>query len=73
MSKSPPPHLLVERALALVPDASLREAAESVPVGPIVLHCSGGAGFDVLRPHRPAGYSFHPVEHLQQQEWSETL
>ncbi len=46
--------------LLTVPDAALREAAERLPLGPIVLHCSGGSDIDVLRPHRPAG-SLHPL------------
>ena len=43
-----------------VPDGSLPEAAAGLPPGPIVLHCSGAAPVDVLRPHAPAG-SLHPL------------
>jgi predicted short-subunit dehydrogenase-like oxidoreductase (DUF2520 family) len=51
---------LGEVVLLTVPDAAIAEVAARVPPGPIVLHCSGAAGIDVLRPHRPAG-SLHPL------------
>lgn len=46
--------------LLTVPDAAIADAAAAIPPGPIVLHCSGAAGVDVLRPHRRAG-SLHPL------------
>jgi predicted short-subunit dehydrogenase-like oxidoreductase (DUF2520 family) len=46
--------------LLCVPDAALRDAAAAIPPGRIVLHCSGSAEVDVLRPHAPAG-SLHPL------------
>jgi predicted short-subunit dehydrogenase-like oxidoreductase (DUF2520 family) len=49
-----------EVILLTVPDAALPEAARSIPPGPVVLHCSGAAEVDVLRPHAPAG-SLHPL------------
>jgi predicted short-subunit dehydrogenase-like oxidoreductase (DUF2520 family) len=46
--------------LLTVPDAALSDAARAIPLGRIVLHCSGAADVEPLRPHRPAG-SFHPL------------
>ncbi|MEZ4321058.1 MAG: DUF2520 domain-containing protein [Myxococcota bacterium] len=43
-----------------VPDSAIADAAQTVPEGAVVLHCSGTTPFGVLRPHRPAG-SFHPL------------
>jgi predicted short-subunit dehydrogenase-like oxidoreductase (DUF2520 family) len=43
-----------------VPDSVLAEVARALPLGPIVLHCSGAAEIDVLRPHPCAG-SLHPL------------
>lgn len=47
-------------ALLTVPDHAIARVAAALPRGPIVLHCSGAADVDVLRPHRPAG-SLHPL------------
>ncbi|RME28186.1 MAG: DUF2520 domain-containing protein, partial [Deltaproteobacteria bacterium] len=44
----------------LVPDRALPEVAATVPPGGVLLHASGAADVDVLRPHRPAG-SLHPL------------
>ncbi len=46
--------------LLCVPDDAIPAAAAALPPGPIVLHCAGALGADVLRPHRPAG-SLHPL------------
>ena len=44
-----------------VPDRAIADLAAAVAVpGVVLLHCSGAADVDVLRPHRPAG-SFHPL------------
>lgn len=51
---------LGEVVLLTVPDAALADAARTIPSGRIVLHCSGAADLEALRPHRPAG-SFHPL------------
>ncbi len=48
-------------ALIAVTDAAIREVAQQIPSGPIVLHTSGATDVDVLRPHRPAG-SLHPLQ-----------
>jgi predicted short-subunit dehydrogenase-like oxidoreductase (DUF2520 family) len=53
----PPDTTLV---LLCVPDDAIPAAAAALPRGPIVLHCAGALGVDVLRPHRPAG-SLHPL------------
>ncbi len=50
----------VDVRLLTVPDAALAEVATSLARGPVVLHCSGAATVDVLRPHHPAG-SLHPL------------
>lgn len=49
-----------EVALLTVPDAAIPEVAAGLPPCGVVLHCSGAAEVDVLRPHRPAG-SLHPL------------
>lgn len=46
--------------LLCVPDDAIAAAAAALQPGPIVLHCAGALGADVLRPHRPAG-SLHPL------------
>lgn len=44
-----------------VPDRTIEKVAQSIPAPTApVLHCSGAATVDVLRPHAPAG-SFHPL------------
>lgn len=43
-----------------VRDDALASVAAALPPGGVVLHASGAAGVDVLRPHRPAG-SLHPL------------
>lgn len=43
-----------------VPDAEIGDAAQAVPIGPIVLHASGATGCEPLRHHRSAG-SLHPL------------
>lgn len=50
----------VDARLLTVPDTALAEVAGTLPPGAPVLHCSGAAEVDVLRPHRPAG-SLHPL------------
>ena len=46
--------------LLTVPDAAIASVARLVPPGPILLHCSGAAEVDVLRPHPVVG-SLHPL------------
>lgn len=46
--------------LLTVPDEAIASVAERLPKGPIVLHCSGACGLDVLGPHAERG-SFHPL------------
>jgi predicted short-subunit dehydrogenase-like oxidoreductase (DUF2520 family) len=45
--------------LLCVPDAEIARAAASVAVGPLVGHCSGATGLDVLAPHE--AFSLHPL------------
>jgi len=42
-----------------VPDREIANAAAAIAQGPIVGHCSGATGLDVLAPHR--GFSLHPL------------
>jgi predicted short-subunit dehydrogenase-like oxidoreductase (DUF2520 family) len=46
--------------LLCVPDGEIAGVAASLPVGPVVLHCSGACDVDVLAPHVRAG-SWHPL------------
>jgi len=45
--------------LLCVPDAAIADAAGVIAPGPLVGHCSGATGLDVLAPH-PA-FSLHPL------------
>ncbi len=45
--------------LLTVPDAELASAAAAVAPGPLVGHCSGATGLDVLAPHEALG--LHPL------------
>jgi predicted short-subunit dehydrogenase-like oxidoreductase (DUF2520 family) len=45
--------------LLCVPDGEIAAAAANVPPGPLVGHCSGATGLDVLAPHE--GFSLHPL------------
>ncbi|MEA2254903.1 MAG: hypothetical protein QOG35_948 [Solirubrobacteraceae bacterium] len=45
--------------LLCVPDAEIAAAAAAVAPGPIVGHCSGATGLDVLAPHE--ALSLHPL------------
>ena len=45
--------------LLCVPDAEIAAAAASVALGPLVGHCSGATGLDVLAPHE--ALSLHPL------------
>ena len=42
-----------------VPDTAIQRAAASLAVGPVVGHCSGALGLDVLAPHECFG--LHPL------------
>jgi predicted short-subunit dehydrogenase-like oxidoreductase (DUF2520 family) len=42
-----------------VPDGEIARAAVSIPAGPLVGHCSGATGLDVLAPHE--AFSLHPL------------
>ena len=45
--------------LLCVPDHEIAAAAAAVPRGPLVGHCSGATGLDVLAPHE--AFSLHPL------------
>jgi predicted short-subunit dehydrogenase-like oxidoreductase (DUF2520 family) len=45
--------------LLCVPDSELTAAASQIASGPLVGHCSGATGLDVLAPHRAFG--LHPL------------
>ncbi|MFK7929332.1 MAG: DUF2520 domain-containing protein [Myxococcota bacterium] len=46
--------------LLTVPDRHIAAAAQQVPPGPVVLHCSGATGLEPVR-HRPGHGSLHPL------------
>jgi predicted short-subunit dehydrogenase-like oxidoreductase (DUF2520 family) len=46
-------------ALLCVPDGEIADAAAAVTAGPLVGHCSGATGLDVLAPHE--AFSLHPL------------
>ncbi len=48
-----------DAVLLCVPDGEIAAAAALIPAGPLVGHCSGATGLDVLAPH-PA-FSLHPL------------
>ena len=45
--------------LLCVPDREIAGAAAAIGPGPLVGHCSGATGLDVLAPHE--GFSLHPL------------
>jgi predicted short-subunit dehydrogenase-like oxidoreductase (DUF2520 family) len=45
--------------LLCVPDAEIAAAAAAIAPGPLVGHCSGASGLDVLAPHE--AFSLHPL------------
>jgi predicted short-subunit dehydrogenase-like oxidoreductase (DUF2520 family) len=45
--------------LLCVPDAEIEVAAAAIGPGPLVGHCSGATGLDVLAPHE--GFALHPL------------
>src|SRR5882724_9241735 len=45
--------------LLCVPDGEIAAAAAAVAPGPLVGHCSGATGLDVLAPHE--GFGLHPL------------
>jgi pantoate--beta-alanine ligase len=45
--------------LLCVPDGEIAAAADAVAPGPLVGHCSGATGLDVLAPHE--AFSLHPL------------
>jgi predicted short-subunit dehydrogenase-like oxidoreductase (DUF2520 family) len=45
--------------LICVPDDAIQSVATSIPIGPLVGHCSGALTLGVLDPH--AGFSLHPL------------
>jgi predicted short-subunit dehydrogenase-like oxidoreductase (DUF2520 family) len=45
--------------LLCVPDAEIAAAAAAIDPGPLVGHCSGATGLDVLAPHE--AFSLHPL------------
>jgi predicted short-subunit dehydrogenase-like oxidoreductase (DUF2520 family) len=48
-----------DAVLLCVPDAEIAAAARAVPSGPLVGHCSGAIGLDVLDGHE--GFGLHPL------------
>jgi predicted short-subunit dehydrogenase-like oxidoreductase (DUF2520 family) len=49
----------VDAVLLCVPDDQIAEAAAAIARGPLVGHCSGATGLDVLAPHEAFG--LHPL------------
>ncbi len=49
----------VDAVLLCVPDAEIAAAATLIAPGPVVGHCSGATGLDVLAPHE--AFSLHPL------------
>src|SRR6266496_229591 len=49
----------VDVVLLCVPDGEIAAAAAAVEIGPLVGHCSGATGLDVLAPHEAFG--LHPL------------
>jgi predicted short-subunit dehydrogenase-like oxidoreductase (DUF2520 family) len=49
----------VDAVLLCVPDGEIGNAARAVAPGPLVGHCSGATGLDVLAPHE--SFSLHPL------------
>jgi predicted short-subunit dehydrogenase-like oxidoreductase (DUF2520 family) len=49
----------VDVVLLCVPDAQIQAAAAAVPAGPLVGHCSGATGLEVLGDRE--GFSLHPL------------
>ena len=45
--------------LLCVPDAEIAAAAAAIAAGPLVGHCSGATGLDVLAPHE--AFAMHPL------------
>lgn len=50
---------VVDAVLLCVPDDEIARAAAAIAVGPLVGHCSGATGLDVLAPHESFG--LHPL------------
>ena len=48
-----------EVVLLCVPDGEIAAAARGIAPGPVVGHCSGATGLDVLSPHE--AFSLHPL------------
>src|SRR4051794_5058148 len=55
--KEPVPH--VDVVLLCVPDGQIASAAQHVPDGPLLGHCSGATGLDVFAGRE--GFSLHPL------------
>ncbi len=51
--------LACDAVLLCVPDAAIAAAAATIPVGPLVGHCSGATGLEPLAPHEC--FSLHPL------------
>jgi predicted short-subunit dehydrogenase-like oxidoreductase (DUF2520 family) len=49
----------VDAVLLCVPDDEIARAAAAIAPGPLVGHCSGATGLDVLAPHE--AYGLHPL------------
>jgi predicted short-subunit dehydrogenase-like oxidoreductase (DUF2520 family) len=51
----------VDAVLLCVPDGEIAAAADLIPPGPALGHCSGATTLDVLGPERGARFSLHPL------------
>lgn len=54
------PVLPSEVVFIAVPDRHIGEVANTIESGPVLFHCAGSLGLEVLQPHSPAGV-FHPL------------
>jgi predicted short-subunit dehydrogenase-like oxidoreductase (DUF2520 family) len=57
-----------EAVLLCVPDQEIARAAAALAPGPLVGHCSGATGLDVLAPHE--AFSLHPLMTVTAESWS---
>ena len=62
----------VELVILAVPDASIVEVAQRVPVGPWLAHVSGATSLAALDPHRRR-FSVHPLQTLTRDRGPEQL
>jgi predicted short-subunit dehydrogenase-like oxidoreductase (DUF2520 family) len=58
--------------LLAVPDASIADVAQQVPIGPWLAHVSGATSLRALDPHTPR-FSVHPLQTLSRERGPEQL